>query len=95
MWDPEHKIDLESIHVEQDLIVECRSVHILEMLECVLRRMIIKYVRALWTNSLNVKRLRSMRMGKEYPVNSSTLMRFMQLYVVYHSIGFNYRSSRI
>ena len=50
LWDPEHKIDLEPIHVEQDLIVECRSVHILEMLECVLRRMIIKYVRALWTN---------------------------------------------
>jgi hypothetical protein len=47
--DPEHKIDLESIIVQQDLTLEYRPVHILESSERVMRRT-IKYVRVLWTN---------------------------------------------
>ncbi|KAF0903667.1 hypothetical protein E2562_028376 [Oryza meyeriana var. granulata] len=31
--DPEHKIDLEPIRVEQDLTIECQPVHILDSSE--------------------------------------------------------------
>jgi hypothetical protein len=47
--DPEHKIDLELITVQQDLSLECCPVHILESSERIMRRT-IKYVRVLWTN---------------------------------------------
>jgi hypothetical protein len=47
--DPEHKIDLESIIVQQYLTLEYRPVHILESSERVMRRT-IKFVRVLWTN---------------------------------------------
>jgi hypothetical protein len=45
--DPEHKMDLESITVQQDLTVQCRPMHILESLEHIMRRRTIKYVRVL------------------------------------------------
>ena len=48
--DPEHKIDLESITVEQDLTVECHPVCILDSSERVMRRRTIKYVKVLWSN---------------------------------------------
>ena len=48
--DPEHKIDLEPIIVEQNLTVECGPVHILDSSEQVMRRRAIKYVKVLWTN---------------------------------------------
>jgi hypothetical protein len=48
--DPNHQIELEPIDVQQDLTLECRSVRILESLECVMRRRSIKYVKVLWTN---------------------------------------------
>jgi hypothetical protein len=48
--DPEHKIDLGSITVQQDLTLECRPVHVLESSEHIMRRRTIKYVRVLWTN---------------------------------------------
>jgi hypothetical protein len=55
MWrkylpDPEHKIDLESITVQQDLTLECHPVRILESSERIMRRRTVKYVRVLWTN---------------------------------------------
>jgi hypothetical protein len=48
--DPEPKIDLGLITVQQDLTLECHPVHILESLERIMRRRTIKYVRVLWTN---------------------------------------------
>lgn len=48
--DPEHKIDLEPIMVEQDLTIECRPVRIFDWSERVMRRRTIKYVKVLWTN---------------------------------------------
>jgi hypothetical protein len=48
--DLEHKIDLESITVQQDLTLECRPVRILESSEHVMRMRTTKYVRVLWTN---------------------------------------------
>jgi hypothetical protein len=44
--DLEHKIDLGSITMQQDLTLECRPVHILESSERI-RRRTIKYVRVL------------------------------------------------
>jgi hypothetical protein len=67
--DPEHKIDLEPIHVEQDLTVKCQPVRILESSERVLRRRIIKYVRVLWTNQPEREATWELeeQMRKEYP----------------------------
>jgi hypothetical protein len=48
--DPEHKIDLEPIRVQQDLSVECRPMRILDTSERVMRKRMIKYVKVLWTN---------------------------------------------
>jgi hypothetical protein len=48
--DPEPKIDLGLITVQQDLTLECHPVHILESLERIMMRRTIKYVRVLWTN---------------------------------------------
>uniref|UniRef100_J3NCQ2 Uncharacterized protein n=1 Tax=Oryza brachyantha TaxID=4533 RepID=J3NCQ2_ORYBR len=48
--DPEHKIDLDPIRVEQDLTVECQPLLILEFSERVMRRRTIKYVKVPWTN---------------------------------------------
>ncbi|KAF0917360.1 hypothetical protein E2562_017531 [Oryza meyeriana var. granulata] len=48
--DPEHKIDLEPIRVEQHLTIECQPVRILDSSERVMRRRTIKYVKVLWTN---------------------------------------------
>jgi hypothetical protein len=45
--DPEHKIDLGSITVPQDLTMECCPVRILESSERIMRRRTIKYVRVL------------------------------------------------
>jgi len=67
--DPEHKINLEPIHVEQDLTVKCDPVCILESSECVLRRIIIKYVRNLWANQPEREMTWELeeQMRKEYP----------------------------
>jgi hypothetical protein len=46
----EHKIDLRSIMMQQDLSLECHHVRILESSERIIRRRTIKYVRVLWTN---------------------------------------------
>lgn len=48
--DPDHKIDLELITVQQDLTMECHPVRILDSSERVMRRRAIKYVKVLWTN---------------------------------------------
>jgi hypothetical protein len=48
--DPEHKIDLGLITVQQDLTLQCRPVCILESSERIMRRRTIKYVRVLCTN---------------------------------------------
>jgi hypothetical protein len=48
--DPEHKIDLEPITVQQDLTVECHPLRILDSSERIMRRRTIKYVKVLWSN---------------------------------------------
>jgi hypothetical protein len=48
--DPEYKMDLELITVQQDLTLDCRPLRILESSERVMRRRTIKNVRVLWTN---------------------------------------------
>jgi hypothetical protein len=48
--DPEYKMDLELITVQQDLTLDCRPLRILESSEHVMRRRTIKNVRVLWTN---------------------------------------------
>jgi hypothetical protein len=50
LLDLEHKIDLGSITVQQDLTLECCPMRILELSERIMRRRTIKYVRVLWTN---------------------------------------------
>ena len=67
--DPEHKIDLEPITVEQDLTVECRPMHILYSSERVMRRRMIKYVKVLWTNQSERKATWELeeQMRKKYP----------------------------
>jgi hypothetical protein len=67
--DPEHKIDLESITVQQDLTLECRPVRILESSERVMRRRTTKYVRVLWTNQTEREATWELeeQMRKKYP----------------------------
>jgi hypothetical protein len=67
--DPEHKIDLESITVQQDLTLESRPVRILESSECVMRRRTIKYVRVLSTNQTEHEATWELeeQMRKKYP----------------------------
>ena len=48
--DPEHRVILEPVTIEQDLTIEARPVRILEESERVLRRRTLKYVRVLSTN---------------------------------------------
>lgn len=69
MRDLEHKIDLEPIHVDQDLTLECRPVRILESSERVMRRRTIKYVRVLWTSESEREATWDLeeQMHKEYP----------------------------
>jgi hypothetical protein len=50
LWDPDHKIKMELIGVQQDLTLECRPMRILESSERVMRRRPIKYVKVFWTN---------------------------------------------
>jgi hypothetical protein len=66
--DPEHKIDLGSITVQQDLTLECRPVRILESLERIMRRT-IKYVRILWINQTKCEATWELeeQMRKKYP----------------------------
>jgi hypothetical protein len=67
--DPEHKIDLEPITVEQDLTVEYRPVRILDSSERVMRRRMIKYVKVLWTNQSEHEATWELeeQMRKKYP----------------------------
>ena len=67
--DPEHKIDLEPITVQQDLTMECRPVRILESSERVMRRRSIKYVKVLWTNQSEREATWELeeQMRKKYP----------------------------
>jgi hypothetical protein len=51
----EHKIDLRSIMMQQDLSLECHPVRILESSERIIRRRTIKYVRVLWTNQTKLE----------------------------------------
>jgi hypothetical protein len=60
LLDPEHKIDLESITVQQDLTLECRPMRILESSERVMRRRGIKYMRVLWTNQTECEATREL-----------------------------------
>jgi len=48
--DPDHKIDLEAITVQQDLSVKCHPLRILDSSERVMRRRVIKYVKVLCSN---------------------------------------------
>jgi hypothetical protein len=67
--DPEHKIDLESISVQQDMIVKYLPVRILDSSERVMRRKTIKYVKMLWTNQSECEATWELEeeMHKEYP----------------------------
>ena len=68
--DPEHKIDLEPIRVQQDLSVECRPMRILDTSERVMRKRMIKYVKVLWTNQSEREATWELedQMRKRYPV---------------------------
>jgi hypothetical protein len=94
--DPEHKIDLELITVQQDLTLECRPVRILESSERVMRRRTIKYVRVLWTNQTEREATWELeeQMRKKYP----ELFEDGELYHLYFIslfFGLYHRSSRI
>jgi hypothetical protein len=78
LLDTEHKIDLESIAVQQDLSLECHPVHILELSERVMRRRTIKYVRVLWIGSSRS------RCGRSIP----NYLRMVS-YIVYISFTFS------
>ncbi|XP_062191205.1 uncharacterized protein LOC133895001 [Phragmites australis] len=52
LHDPEHKIDLESIIVEQDLTVECHPACILDFFERVMTRRTIKFVKVFSSNQI-------------------------------------------
>jgi hypothetical protein len=91
----EHKIDLESITVQQDLTLECHPMRILESLERIMRRT-ITYVRVLWTHQTECKSTWDLeeQMRKKYPelFDDGKLCR---LYFVYLLFGFYRRSSQI
>jgi hypothetical protein len=93
---PEHKIDLESIMVQQDLTLECRPVCILESSERVMRRRTIKYVRVLWTNQTECEATWELeeQMQKQYP-NLYEDGELYHLYFVYLFFGLYRRSNRI
>jgi hypothetical protein len=94
--DPEHKIDLESITVQQDLTLECRPVHILESSERVMRRRTIKYVRVLWTNQTEREATWELeeQMRKKYPELFKD-GELYHLYFVFLSFGLYRRSTQI
>jgi hypothetical protein len=93
--DPKHKIDLESITVQQDLTLECCPLRVLESSERVMRRT-IKYLRVLWTNQSEREATWELeeQMRKKYPelFEDGELCR---LYFVYLFFGLYRRSSRI
>jgi hypothetical protein len=92
----EHKIDLESITVQQDLTLECHPVRILESSKRVMRRRAIKYVRVLWTNQTEREATWELeeQMRKKYPELFKD-GELYSLYFVYLFFGLYHRSSRI
>jgi hypothetical protein len=94
--DPEHKINLELITVQQDLTLECHPVRILESLERVMRRRTIKYVRVLWTNQAEREATWELdeQMRKKYPELFED-GELYSLHFVYLFFGLYRRSSRI
>jgi hypothetical protein len=92
--DPEHKIDLESITVQQDLTLECRPVRILESSERVMRT--IKYVTVLWTNQTEREATWELeeQMRKKYPELFED-GELYHLYFVFLFVGLYRRSTRI
>jgi hypothetical protein len=93
--DPEHKIDLESITVQQDLTLECRLVRILESSEHIMRRT-IKYMRVLWTNQTECEATWELeeQMQKKY-LELFEDGELYHLYFVFLFFGLYHRSSRI
>jgi hypothetical protein len=96
LLDPEHKIDLESITVQQDLTLEWRPVHILESSERVMRRRTIKYVRVLWTNQTEREATWELeeQMQKKYPELFED-GELYHLYFVFLFFGLYHRSTWI
>jgi hypothetical protein len=94
--DPEHKIDLKSITVQQDLTLECRPVRILESSECAMRRRTTKYVRVLWTNQTEREATWELeeQMRKKYPELFKD-GELYHLYFVFLFFGLYHRSTRI
>jgi hypothetical protein len=48
--DPELKIEVDPIIIQQDLTIDVQPVHVLESSERVMRNRTIKYVKILWSN---------------------------------------------
>jgi hypothetical protein len=48
--DPELKIEVDPIVIQQDMTVDAQPVRVLEISECVMRNHTIKYVKNLWSN---------------------------------------------
>jgi hypothetical protein len=94
--DLEHKIDLESITLQQDLTLECCPMHILESSEHVMRRTTIKYVRVLWTNQMEREATWELeeQMRKKYPELFED-GELYHLYFIFLFFGLYRRSSRI
>lgn len=67
--DPEHKIDLEPLIVEPNLIVECHPERILDSSDRVMRKRTIKYVKVLWSNQSEREATWELedQMRKKYP----------------------------
>jgi hypothetical protein len=69
LHDPEQRIELEHIIIEQDLTINSEPVRILEFSDRVLRRRVIKYVKVLWSNQTEREATWELEelMRKEYP----------------------------
>jgi hypothetical protein len=94
--DREHKMDLESITVQQNMTLECRPMCILESAKRVMRRRTIKYMRVLWTNHTEREATWELekQMRKKYPELFKD-GELSHLYFVYLFLGIYRRSSRI
>jgi hypothetical protein len=67
--DPENKVDLGPIRVQQDLTIKCRPVCIMDSSERVMRRRTIKYVKVIWANQTEREATWELeeQICKEYP----------------------------
>jgi hypothetical protein len=67
--DPENKVDLGPIRVQQDLTIQCRPMCIMDSSKRVMRRRTIKYVKVLWANQTEREATWELeeQICKEYP----------------------------